>query len=115
MGFIRNIAIMLTCVTALAACGGAQSTGRSTTTTTAPRLPGGYGLIPPDPSLTDRIVLKSSRVTAGQSIDGTLLVFNHGAVAINLTKTCQPSFVVALTNSRYVPGWRLRRIALSSR
>ena len=57
----------------------------------------------PDPSLTDRIVLKSSRTTAGQSIDGTLLVFNHAAAAINLTKTCRPSFVVALTNSRYVP------------
>jgi hypothetical protein len=105
-GFIRKMVIILTCLVVLAACGKAQSANRltsPTTTTTAPRLPGGYGLTPPDPSLTDRIVLKSSRVTAGHPIDGTLQVFNHGAAAINLTKTCLPSFVVALTNSKYRP------------
>ena len=103
MGFIRKMAIILTGLIVLTACGEAQSTGSSTTTTTAPPLPGGYGLTTPDSSLTDRIVLKSSRTTAGQSIDGTLLVFNHGAAAINLNKGCRPSVVVALTNSKYVP------------
>lgn len=103
---IRKTAVILTCLTLLTACGQAQSTDRPTvrsTTTTAPRLPGGYGLIPADPSLTDRIVLKSSSVTAGHPIDATLLVVNHSATAINLTKTCRPSFVVALTNRTYIP------------
>jgi hypothetical protein len=103
MGFIGKMAIILTSLFVLAACGEAQSTGSPTTTTTAPPLPGGYGLTIPDSSLTDRIVLKSSRTTAGRPIDGTLLVFNHGAAAINLNKGCRPSFVVALTNSKYVP------------
>ena len=50
-----------------------------------------------------QIVLTSSRTTAGHFIDGALLVVNHGTVSINLTKTCKPGFVVALTNSKYVP------------
>lgn len=34
---------------------------------------------------------------------GTLLVVNHTAASMNLTKTCQPSYAVALTNSKYAP------------
>ena len=40
MGSIRTMAIILTCLIVLAACGKGQSAGRATITTTAPRLPG---------------------------------------------------------------------------
>jgi len=94
------------CLFVLASCGPDQSAKQQihpTTTTTAPPLPGGYGLVTPDPSLTTQIVLSSTRIASGHSINGTLLVVNRGTIPINLTKACRPDFVVALTNSNYVP------------
>jgi len=95
-----KLAVAFCCVSVLAACTNPQASSapklsHSTTTTTAPVLPGGYGLLPSDPGLTDRIILKSARSTAGKPIPGTLLVINHTAVSINLTKTCRPSYALA--------------------
>ena len=90
----------------LAGCGQVHSSTQGssrTTVTTAPPLPKGYGLVAADPSLTDRIVLSSTRIASGHSIDGVLLVVNHGSVPINLTKMCQPDFVVVLTSSNCLP------------
>jgi hypothetical protein len=91
----------------LSACGQGQSTdpiiSHVSPTTTAPPLPGGYGLIPAARVLSDRIVLNSTRIASGQSIGGALLVLNQGPVPINLTKTCRPNFVVVLTSSIYTP------------
>jgi hypothetical protein len=108
MKVARKLAVAFCCVSVLAACTNPQASSapklsHSTTTATAPVLPGGYGLLPSDPGLTDRIILKSARSTAGKPIPGTLLVINHTAASINLTKTCRPSYAVALTNSKYVP------------
>jgi hypothetical protein len=109
MNLARKLAVAFCCVAVLAACTNPQASSApkvshsTTTTTTAPVPPGGYGLLPSDPGLTDRIILKSSRSTAGKPIPGTLLVVNHTAASINLTKTCQPSYAVALTNSKYAP------------
>lgn len=93
--------------TGVSACTQGQSSvgkaGDLTTTTTAPPLPRGYGLLPSAGNLSDRIVLKSTRTTSGTTIDGTLLVINHGKMPVNLTKGCRPGYEVVLTNSRYVP------------
>ncbi len=90
----------------LSACGQGQATDQTNhvpPTTTAPPLPGGYGLIPAVSGLSDRIVLNSTRITSGQSIGGALLVVNHGTVPINLTTSCRPDYVVVLTSSTYTP------------
>jgi hypothetical protein len=105
-GLVRCLSLVL-CTVAMSACTSEQSSnpfrpGRVQTSTTLPRS-GTYGLIPANPNLTDRIVLKSSRVISGHNIDGTLLVINHGTTPINLTKSCKPGYVVALTSSRYSP------------
>ncbi len=98
--------MVLPLLSTAAACGQAQSGLPNTTvapTTTAPPLPGGYGLLPADPHLTDRISLTADRVTPGRVLNGTLVVVNDGTAPINLTKPCRPDFVVALTNSSYAP------------
>lgn len=104
---VRTAAVVLigTLGVTVAACGQAQSSNQHTgsTTTTAPPLPGGYGLVAPDPSLSDRMVLSSTRIASGHPIDGYLLVDNHGTVPINLTHGCRPDFVVVLTSSSYTP------------
>ena len=97
---------VLLLVTSTAACGQTRPGSSNTTavpTTTAPPLPGGYGLLPSDPHLSDRILIATNRSKPGLSIDGTLVVVNDGAAPINLTKSCRPDFVVALTNSHYTP------------
>jgi hypothetical protein len=93
-------------VIVLGGCGQTQSTRPQPTsppTATAPELPGGFGLSPSDPNLTDQIVLKSVRSVLGHPIDGALVVVNHGTTPINLTKDCKPDFVIALTNGTYKP------------
>jgi hypothetical protein len=93
-------------VIVLGGCGQTQSTRPQPTsppTATAPDLPGGFGLSPSDPNLTDQIVLKSVRSVLGHPIDGALVVVNHGTTPINLTKGCKPDFVIALTNGTYKP------------
>jgi hypothetical protein len=105
-GHISMPAVISCCLFILTACGQAPSSDQPTvrsTTTTAPPLPGGYGLVAPDPSLTDRMTLSPTRVSSGHSVDGTLVVVNHGTVPVNLTHVCRPDFEVALTNSNYVP------------
>jgi hypothetical protein len=105
-GFVRSLPLAF-CLIAVGACSNAQPSASSrpegATTTTASPHPDSYGLIPANPNLTDRIVLRSSRTTSGHSISGTLLVVNHGATPINLTKSCEPGYEVALTSSSYRP------------
>jgi hypothetical protein len=98
--------IVLLLVAVAAACGQTQASTTNTTgvpTTTAPPLPGGYGLLPSDPHLSDRIVLSTNRITSGHIIYGSLVVMNHGTAPINLTKRCMPHFGVALSSSHYIP------------
>jgi hypothetical protein len=69
---------------------------------TAPASP--RGLIPAPHGLTDRLVLRNTRVIAGTPIRGTLLVSNRSGRAINLNRGCRPSYEVALTSPRYTPS-----------
>jgi hypothetical protein len=106
MRFVRTLAVITGCFVILSACGQGPSADRHPsrpTTTTAPPLPGGYGLAAPNPTLTDRIELATSRIRSGRSLDGALIVVNHSTRSINLTHPCRPEFTVALTNSRYMP------------
>jgi len=104
---LAAIAVVALVAIGLSACSqgpsSAHRSGDNSPTTTAPPLPDGYGLTPATGDLSDRIVLKSTRTASGRSIDGAVLVVNHGAVPINLTKTCRPDFVVVLTSSSYTP------------
>ncbi|MBF6614730.1 MAG: hypothetical protein IVW55_16590 [Chloroflexi bacterium] len=107
--FARRLRVPLALLTAMAvatACGLTQPRTSNTTgvpTTTAPPLPGGYGLVPSDPHLSVRIALKANRIQSGRVIEGTLVVVNRGRTSINLTTRCRPDFAVALTNSKYTP------------
>jgi hypothetical protein len=73
-------------------------------TTQAPPTQGPYGLIAADPRLTDHLQLGSTRVQAGRSIDGTLVVTSRAHAPINLTQECKPSFGVALENAAIHQG-----------
>lgn len=108
MRFVRILGVISCCLVVLSACAQGQSSDRRAarpTATTAPPLPGGYGLVASNPTLTDRIDLTTTRIQSGHSINGALIVVNHGTEPINLTDPCSPEFAVALTNSRYVPSW----------
>jgi hypothetical protein len=73
-------------------------------TTQAPPAEGPHGLMAADPRLTDRLELGSTRVQAGRSIDGTLVVSSRAHAPINLTQECKPSFGVALENAAIHQG-----------
>lgn len=90
----------------LSACSQGRPTvqgSRHPPATTAPPLPGGYGLLPAVAGLSDRIVLDSTRIASGQSISGALLVVSHRSPPVNLTTTCRPDFQVVLTSASYTP------------
>jgi hypothetical protein len=61
------------------------------------------GLIPAPRGLTDRLVLRQARVTAGTPIKGTLIVTYRGRAPINLTRRCSPQYAVVVTNHRFPP------------
>jgi hypothetical protein len=61
------------------------------------------GLIPAPSGLTDRLILRQSRVTAGTPIKGTLIVTYRGRAPINLTRHCSPQYAVVVTNHRFPP------------
>jgi hypothetical protein len=100
----------------LAACGPASTSARpKATTPSATILPASPhpvgagdlsadGLLPAWPQLHDRLVLKTTEVSAGTtSVSGTLVVVNDGRRAINLSRGCRPSYVVVLTSRTYEP------------
>lgn len=62
------------------------------------------GLVPADPSITDQIVLSTTRVVSGEPLRAVLVVTNHSAepVVVQRGLGC-PDFVVALTNSKIPP------------
>jgi hypothetical protein len=103
----RVIACMVVAVVA-AAC----STTQTTPTTTL--LPSSVGLLPANAQLQTRIELNSTRVKAGTSIQGTLVVTNHSSSAINLTKRCEPQYGVTLTNSQFLPEYGFADVCLGA-
>src|SRR5215471_11313934 len=80
----------------LAACGSPQAQTPSPgspssggpTVSPAPRTP--IGLVPAPRGLTDRLVLRQTRVTAGTPIKGMLVVTYRGHAPINLNRGCRP-------------------------
>ncbi len=89
----------------LAACShGTPSAARPTTPATTTTVPlKSAGLIPADPHLTTRIELQRTRVTAGTTISGTLIVTNTASAPIDLTTAdsgCAPGFQIILGNSQ---------------
>ena len=87
------------------------------------------GLVPANPALTDRVVLHSTRVRAGQPLVGTLLVTNHSSHSINLKMgicvrdwalglagrgiTIYPGFVASCSGEPLLVGPGLHRYPLS--
>lgn len=67
-----------------------------TTTTTTPLK--SVGLIPAPAFVTDRVVLSKHKVRAGTAIAGTLVVTNRSSNPINLTKQCEPDYVIVIRN-----------------
>jgi hypothetical protein len=61
------------------------------------------GLVPAPRGLTDRLILRQTRVTAGTAITGALVVTYRGRTPINLNRECRPQYAVALTNHRLPP------------
>lgn len=61
------------------------------------------GLITAPRGLTDRLVLKQTRVTAGTPIEATLIVTYRGRASINLNHHCAPQYAVVVTNRRFPP------------
>jgi hypothetical protein len=56
------------------------------------------GLLPASPSLSDRLVLRSSQVTAGAQIPATIIVTNRGKAPVRLADSngCRPSYAAAI-------------------
>lgn len=62
------------------------------------------GLLPASPEITDRVVLGSTEVTAGETFEATLVVTNHSEAGISIEPYCTPRFLLALTNSENPPN-----------
>jgi hypothetical protein len=92
---------------------GCTTAAQHSTTSPAPRarasqpaLPSATGLLPASPSLSDRLVLRSNRVTAGARIPATIIVTNRGQAPVRLADShgCRPAYGVAVTNRRFPPN-----------
>lgn len=72
----------------------------------SPEGPSCGGLLPADPSLTDRLVLSNYVMTAGATLKAVLLVTNDSGepIAIQRGPYCGPDFDVGLTNDRIWPN-----------
>lgn len=104
----RNLHLLLRSLSALVVVGALMVAGCTSQTASSPTLPSTIparesGLSPADPHLSDRLVLTTVRVPAGVTINGTLVVTNHGPKPINLNHGCAPHYEVALTNRHYRP------------
>jgi hypothetical protein len=64
------------------------------------------GLLPASPNLSDRLVLQSTRVTAGARIPATIVVTNRGSAPVRLADShgCQPGYAAAVTNAKIPPN-----------
>jgi hypothetical protein len=60
------------------------------------------GLLPANPSLSDRLVLATTHAKTGTYISGFLLVTNHSATVITLTVECQPDWAVGLASGKRI-------------
>ena len=56
------------------------------------------GLLPASPSLSDRLVLRTSRVTAGARVPATIVITNRGQAPVKLADSngCRPSYAAAI-------------------
>jgi hypothetical protein len=92
----------------LAACGSphAPASSPATSSAGAPAVSPApaTGLIPAPRGLTDRLVLRQTRVTAGTAIKGTLVVTYRGRKPLNLNRKCRPQYAVVVTNHRFPPA-----------
>jgi hypothetical protein len=63
------------------------------------------GLLPPPPGLVDRLILSSSSVRAGNSLEATLVVTNETRSQREFRDPhgCEPQFQIVLTNSDWPP------------
>lgn len=97
---LLKAAVITGAVVALVSCGQTPTASPKptavTTTTTVPLT--SLGLIPAASHVEDRVVLTKSKVRAGTSITGTLIVTNASPVPINLTLRCRPDFAVVISN-----------------
>ena len=93
-------ALLAACTPASAGDGHSPPQRHAPAATTSPPP---SGLLPASPQLTDRLILTSTKVTAGARIAGTLLVINHGRKPVNLNHGCGPKFAVVLIGPRYQP------------
>lgn len=93
----------------LGGCGSAHGAGSSPGLPPAgppgvlPRPAKAAGLIRAPRGLTDRLVLRQTRVPAGTPIRGTLLVTYRGRKPVNLSRGCRPQYAVVVTNHRFPP------------
>jgi hypothetical protein len=108
--YLRYLLVVVSAAAAglLVACGSthAQTTSPGTSFSGAPtvRPAPTTGLIPAPRGLTDRLVLRQTRVKAGTPIKGTLVVMYRGRGPINLTHRCRPKYAVVVTNQRFPPA-----------
>lgn len=94
-----KVAFIAGAALALASCSHtptASSKSTEVTTTTLP--PDSLGLVPAAPRITDRVVLKTTKVKAGANIAGTLIVTNASQAPVDLTRRCEPDVAVVLHN-----------------
>jgi hypothetical protein len=61
------------------------------------------GLRPPPPGITDRLVVRHSRLRAGTLLRVVLIVTYAGRAPVNLNRGCRPQWAAALTNRRFPP------------
>ncbi|MGO9343410.1 MAG: hypothetical protein ACLP6E_12980 [Acidimicrobiales bacterium] len=70
------------------------TSNKPTSVTNKPHPLGGTG------RLSDHLALDKTRVVAGQSVDGKLVIYNPGKT-FNLNKGCQPQLAVALNRGKF--------------
>jgi hypothetical protein len=64
------------------------------------------GLLPASPDLSDRLILRTSRVTAGAQIPATIVITNRGQAPVKLADShgCRPGYAAAVTNAKFPPN-----------
>jgi len=104
----------------LVACGSPRAqtaspgTSSSGAPTASPAPTMATGLIPAPRGLTDRLVLRQTRVAAGTAIKGTLVVTYRGRAPINLNHRCRPQYAVVVTNRRFPPDAGFPSVCLTA-
>lgn len=92
---------------AAAMLAGCSNSTQPSASSPAPRASAGHpikasvaGLLPASPSLSDRLVLHSSQVTAGAQVPATIIVTNHGQAPVKLADShgCGPAYAAAIVD-----------------